>query len=404
MADSHKQNKPDIAKKSVRSLTYNEMARLVMLAGLVIFAILNVNTFLTILRTLMGVLSPVFIGIFIAFVLNIPLSWFEKSVWHGTSRLAEKTRRPMGILFALLILVALIALLVILVIPQSIMAISQITEQIPSIYKSLIQWVESLEIPALQELLKSFDFANLNLREIFTNTGLLAGGVFRGITDVLGVLMNVVLGLGFAIFMLAGKEKLLKQIEKLLQAYMAPQPRGRLKYFVSVVSDIFSKYIFGQVTEAIVIGILTTVAMLIFRFPYATIIGPLTGLSGLIPMVGAVIGGVVGFLLILTVNPLQAMFFVIFILVLQEVDGMLIYPKIVGDSVGLPQLWTFFAVVVGGALFGFIGIFLGVPTMAVAYRLLREDAQRRLAGKDTGGLAKYQILTIPKGTDPVRLK
>lgn len=403
MADRRKANKTGTDKTSGRTLTYNELARLVILAGLVIFFIVNMGVFLEILRTLMGVLSPVLIGVLIAFVLNLPLVWFEKKVWRGTSKLAQKTRRPMSILFALLILFGLIAILVVLVIPQSIAAIRQISDQLPGITQSVNQWVQSLDIPALDDLVGRFDLSQLNFREIFSSTGLLAGGIFRGITDVLGGLMNAVLGLGFAMFILAGKEKILKQIDTLMQAYMTPQPRARLKYYISAVTDIFSKYIFGQVIEAIAMGVITTVALLIFRFPFATIIGPVTGLSSLIPMVGAVIGGAVGFLLIMTVSPIQALFFLVFIVILQQLDGIFLYPRIVGESVGLPQLWTFFAVVIGGALFGFTGTFLGVPALAVVYRLVREDTQRRIELKEMGSSSKYQILTIPKGMDPVRI-
>ena len=386
-----------------RSLGYNDLARLVILAGIIIFVIVNMGAFLKILTTLLGVLSPVLIGVLIAFVLNLPLVWFERKVWRGSSKWMRMARRPVSILFSLLILFGLIALLVVLVIPQSIEAIAQISDLLPALMVNLTGWLEGIDIPGLKEMVGRLDPAQLNLAEIFSNTGILAGGLFRGITGVLGGVMNAGLGLGFAIFILAGKEQILHQADMLMTAYLPPQPRAHLKYYISVITDVFSKYIFGQVMEALAMGIITTVGLLLFRFPFATIIGPVTGLSSLIPMIGAFIGGAVGFLLILTVNPVQAVLFIVFIVILQQLDGIFLYPKIVGKSVGLPQLWTFFAVIIGGALFGFTGTFLGVPALAVVYRLLGENTRKRLEEKEKGNSLRYQILTIPKGKEPVRI-
>ncbi len=385
---------------------YSDAARLVVLAGIVIFAVMNLAGFLKVLTYLMGILAPVIIGIFLAFVLNLPMSLIERKILRGDSRLMKKIRRPVALLLSLLLLLGILTLVIVLVIPQSITAIQQISGQIPTYYQQLLDWVDryNMNLPWLKEYILRFNVSSSDIGlNLFSNAGNMAGGLLKGVTGVLGGVVNGLLGISFAMFMLASKETLISQVDRIMQAYMNPQNRSRAKYYIAVVSQTFGKYISGQVVEAGVIGIITTVAMLLFGFPYATVIGPVTGLASLIPMIGAFIGGAVGFLLILTVNPMQALFFLLFITILQQLDGMFVYPRIVGSSVGLPPLWVFFAVTVGGALFGFVGTFLGVPALAVFYRLLRENVSRRIKLHEEGAVAKYQILKIPKGRAPIRI-
>lgn len=395
---THEQNAP------ARAFDYRQAARLIILAGGVYFVVTNLSGFLVFLRYLFGIMAPVLIGLFLAFTLNLPLTWLEKHVFVGESRLIRTIRRPVSMLLSVLLLVGILALVVVLVIPQSIQAIQVISKQAPQYYQSAVDWIKSRDISWLTEYIERFNQNNSNWSEgLLSNMGNLAGGLFRSVTDVLGGVLTAILGLSFAIFMLISKETLLGQMDRIMEAYMTPQRRTKVKYLIGVVGSTFRSYIVGQVTEAIVIGILTTVLMLLLGFPYATVIGPLTGLSSLIPMIGAVVGGVVGFLLILTVNPVQALFYIVFIVVMQQIDGMFIYPRIVGASVELPPLWVFFAVTVGGALFGFVGTFLGVPTLAAIYKLVREHVNKRIELQNQGTIAKYQILKIPKGKDPVTL-
>lgn len=393
-------------EKLTAPFSYRDAARLVVLAGIVTFAVINLAGFLKVLTYVLGILAPVIIGVFLAFVLNIPMTLVERKLLKGESQILRKVRRPVALLLSLLLLVGILALIIILVIPQSLNAIQAISGQIPTYYKDLLAWADQnlKNLPWLKEFILRFDLSSGNLFPgLFSNAGNMAGGLLQGITGVLGGVLNAILGLSFALFMLVSKETLMRQLDLIMQAYMRPQKRSQTKYYIGVVSGTFGRYITGQVIEATVIGFICTIAMLLLGFPYATVIGPLTGLSSLIPMVGAVLGGGVGFLLILTVSPVQALFFLLFIIILQQLDGIFIYPRIVGGSVGLPPLWVFFAVTVGGALFGFVGTFLGVPTLAVIYRLLRENVNKRLELYDQGAITKYQILKIPKGTDPVRI-
>lgn len=385
---------------------YQDAARLIILAGLVFFTVTNISGFLLLLMYLLGILVPVIIGILLAFALNLPMAWLEKNILSGTSPILRKIRRPVALLLSVFLVIGLLSLVVILVIPQSIQAIQTISQKMPEYYQSLLTYIETNT--SNMTWLKGYvermrDSAGQWGEGLLSSAGLMAGGLFRSVTGVLGGLINAVLGLSFAIFMLISKETLLRQIDSVLEAYMKPQRRAKFKYVLGVVGSTFRNYLAGQVTEAIVIGILTTGLMLLLRFPYATVIGPLTGLSSLIPMIGAFIGGGVGFLLILTVDPVQGLFFLLFIVVLQQVDGIFIYPRIVGNSVEMPPLWVFFAVTVGGALFGFAGTFLGVPALASVYRLLKENVHQRIKLLHEGALTKYLILKVPKGTESVRL-
>lgn len=392
-------------KKSF-SFSYRDGARLVVLAGIVAFAVINLAGFLKVATNLLGILVPVIIGIFLAFILNIPMTFIETKLLTHDNKVLKKIRRPIALLASLLLLIGIVALIIILVIPQSIKAFQEISSQIPVYYQQLLDWLDRNmnSVPWLKDYIRNLDPSSANFGgNLFSSAGLMAGGLLQGITGVLGGVLNAILGLSFAGFILISKETLLHQIDLIMAAYMAPQKRGEIKYLLGVVSETFGKYITGQVTEATFVGIICTVSMLVLGFPFATVIGPLIGLSTLIPMLGAILGGAVGFLLILTINPIQALFFLLFIAVFQQLDGMFMYPRIVGKSVGLPPLWVFFSVTVGGALFGIVGVFLGVPTLAVLYRLIRESVTKRLELYKQGAITKYQILKIAKGTDPVRI-
>jgi len=199
------------------------------------------------------------------------------------------------------------------------------------------------------------------------------------VASVSSAVITGFLSLIFALYMLIGKEKLLGQLHRLLQAYVKPQACERLLYIGSVFNSSFHRFFVGQSIEALILGGLCIIGMYILQFPYALMIGTLIGFTALIPVVGAFIGAGIGAFMIFTVSPLQAVFFIIFIVILQQLEGNLIYPKVVGSSIGLPAIWVLVAVTVGGGLFGILGMLLGVPAAAALYRLLRENVEKREA-------------------------
>ena len=197
------------------------------------------------------------------------------------------------------------------------------------------------------------------------------------ITGLTSGLFDLVVGLAFSAYLLSSKERLLTQAKKLQKAFMKPSTAARLNTVLTAAHESFTSFITGQCTEAVILGALCILGMLIFGFPYATSIGIFVGVTSLIPVLGAYLGAAVGVLLIFQADPAKALLFIVFIIVLQQLEGNLIYPKVMGTSIGLPGLWVFAAVIIGGGLGGIVGMLFGVPVAATIYRLVRTAANER---------------------------
>ena len=217
--------------------------------------------------------------------------------------------------------------------------------------------------------------------------------------------VNIVSGIGsgvvsffialvFGIYVLAYKEKLSYQVHKIIRSYLKPKAENVIYYICHVASETFSNFIVGQCTEAVILGTLCIIGMSIFRFPYAVMIGTLVGATALIPIIGAYVGAIVGAIMVMTQGgPIQALLFIVFIIVLQQIEGNLIYPKVVGSSVGLPGIWVLAAVTIGGSMNGIFGMLLSVPLAATLYRLLKEDTTRRINRKNGTGVTEIPDVT-----------
>ena len=231
----------------------------------------------------------------------------------------------------------------------------------------------------ISDMLSSINWQS-KIQQIFSfvNTGVgnFLNVIVATVTSVFSGVVTGFLGVIFAIYLLLGKEKLGKQADKVLKRYLKTSWYNKTMYVLSVINDCFHRYIVGQCIEAVIIGILCTIGMLLLRLPYATMIGSLIGFTALIPVAGAYIGAIVGAFMILMISPVQALIFLVFLVILQQLEGNLIYPKVVGTSLGLPAIWVLAAVTVGGGMLGVIGMWLGVPIAAVCYRLLREDVNK----------------------------
>ena len=203
------------------------------------------------------------------------------------------------------------------------------------------------------------------------------GGTVSLVAGAASSIANLLIALVFAGYLLLGKERLAGQLGRVAHAYLSPEWEARVRYVVSVFDQTFHRFIVGQCLEAVVLGTLCALGMALLGFPYAVMTGTVVGATALIPVVGAYIGGAVGFLLVLTDSPVQALLFVVFLVVLQQLEGDLIYPRVVGSSIGLPGVWVLAAVTVGGGVGGILGMLLGVPTAASLYRLLAHDVARR---------------------------
>lgn len=351
--------------------------------GLVLLIVLNFNDVINIFRKIYTVVAPLLIGAVMAFVLNILVNTYEKIYFpKSRNRTIIKSRRGVCILLSILTIILVLMFFLNIVIPQIAQFVTLLIKGFPAVYEKSLEWAleHSDEIPVLQQRVKDL---NMNGEEVLKKSLELLGnwtlGTVTFVGSAFGAVINLILALTFGIYILAGKEDLKYKFDKLLKAYMREDRRKRLYEVLDTANETFSSYIVGQCKEAVILGILCTIGMVVLRFPYAKIVGPVIGLTALIPMLGAYIGAALGFLLIITIDMMQALLFLVFIVVLQQIEGNLIYPKVVGESIGLPGIWVFAAVIAGGGLMGITGILFGVPLIATIYKLLDKAVNKRLA-------------------------
>ena len=344
----------------------------------------NLAVVVGVLRWLADAARPLLLGAAIALVLNVPMRSIEAALRHSKSKKLHKAARPLALVLAILAVAGLFVGIVFLVVPALGEAIATLAAGAAQLVTTLSIWLSTADLRQMPygEWLSGLSFNWSQLKnELLAAAGAGAGSLMGGTVTVIGTVsggvINFVMGLVFAIYILLGKETLKRQVSRVLDAWLPARVRGALEHLAAVASDIFQKFIAGQAVEAVILGSLCALGMLLLRLPYATMIGALVGVTALLPIVGAWIGMVVGAFMILTVNPLQALVFVAFLLVLQQIEGNLIYPRVVGSSVGLPALWVLAAVTVGGSFGGLAGMLLAVPVVSVAYQLLREGTAKR---------------------------
>lgn len=337
-----------------------------------------------IISRIVGAASPLLIGFFIAYIVNILMSFYESlpipRKRHGVS--SSPARRVVCMICALLTLVGAVALIVRLVIPELVSCVTFLISEIPPALEELIgsdfvkehlpeDWLTQLTSVNWQEHLQNI------AGFVASGIGGVADIVIKTVSSVFSVIVTAFIGIIFAIYLLMGRDRLISQIRRLMSAYLPRKLTSRIHYVARIVNDSFKRYIVGQCTEAVILGGLCTAGMFIFRFPYAAMIGALVGFTALIPIAGAYIGAIVGAVMILIESPVKAFLFIVFIIVLQQLEGNIIYPRVVGRSIGLPGLWVLAAVTVGGGLFGIFGMLIGVPVTAALYRLLGHELHKR---------------------------
>lgn len=350
---------------------------------------LFVMNFGAVVAAVMGVLAaaaPLLLGAVIAYVLNILLKKIEKLYFpKSRSEIVVKSRRPVSILLSFLALAVIIVFVVKMVVPELMSSIHLIMDEIPETVETIRLWaVENFEeMPEVQESLANLDIDwKATAKKAFEILIAGAGGLFTSvvsvITGVAGGFSKLLIGTIFAIYLLSAKETLAAQADRCMKAYLKPETRNQILYVTGTFHRAFTNFIVGQVMEAVLIGVLCTVGMMLIGLPYAGMTGTVVGVTALIPVVGAYIGAAVGAFMVFTVNPFQALIFVIYLVILQQLEGNLIYPKVVGSSIGLPGLWVLAAVTIGGGIMGIAGMLLGVPITAALYKLISEDIKTRL--------------------------
>lgn len=356
-------------------------------AGIVLLLLYSGNV-LKGLGVLLDILVPFLAGGAIAFVLNIPMRAIEEKLlgrWKG--KWANRIKRPLCLFLSIVLIVAILAFVIIMVVPKLQETVVLLGVQVPVFAKELLTKLEEMASsdPALLEKLNELEKVKIDWNALFDKAGgFLATGMGSVLnsavvvaSSIIGGVVNAFIAIVFAIYILAQKEKLSDQGHRILSAYLPAGVCSEVERVLSLLYRNFSNFISGQCLEAVILGTMFVVAMTILRFPYALLIGVLIAFLALIPIVGAFVGCFLGALLLLMNDPVQAVGFVVLFLVLQQIEGNLIYPHVVGGSVGLPSLWVLVAVSVGGSLFGIVGMLCFIPLVSTGYTLLRENVNVR---------------------------
>ncbi len=337
---------------------------------------------------LLGILAPFLLGGAIAFVLNVPMRAIERHLLQKNRR-ADKLRRPLALVLTLIAVVGVLTLASCVIGPGIGDAARSIAGQIPAAFERLQNQLQKLEeyLPLLEEYLTEMDMKDwkdlsqkaITLAQSWGGSLISSGGGFIG--GVVSGVSTFVIGLIFSFYILMQKEKLSRQGRQVLYALLPQRGADRTLEILRLANRTFSSFLSGQCLEAVILGTLFVIAMTICRMPYALLVGVLIALTALIPIVGAFIGCGVGALLIAVTDPWKALVFIVLFLVLQQVEGNLIYPHVVGSSVGLPSIWVLAAVTLGGSLMGVAGMLLFIPLCSVLYALFRDFVKGRLAEK-----------------------
>ena len=335
--------------------------------------------------TVMSYLNPFIVGGAIAFIINVPMRFIERHLFPKAKKL-DKLRRPLALILALLAIAAIIVLVCIIVIPQIADTVSTLTVNIPQYMDNAKAYVNKIleKYPELQEEFQSYT-GKINWQNVITSvTGWVSNGVVSTINvagSAISGIVSAVVGFVFAIYILLQKERLGRQVRMIAYSLLPEKAADKFFKISNMTSDTFSKFLSGQCLEACILGSMFAIVLAVFRMPYVALISVLIAFTALIPIVGAFIGCVIGAFLIFMISPVKAVWFVVIFLVLQQIEGNFIYPKVVGSSVGLPAIWVLAVVTVGGKLMGVIGMLVMIPLSSVLYAIFREFIYNKLKTK-----------------------
>ena len=358
-------------------IDYKKILEIVLIGIGCYWALNNFQIILDIFNSILAVIMPFLLGIMIAFILNVLMIRIEKILSRFIlDKKYTSFKRVISIIVSLLIVIGVIGIIITLIIPELTNAIKVIVKSFPETFEQLQVSINQNgnSFPQLETWINSVDLNSIasELSSLF-KIGLT--GMLGSTVDVISMfftsILNLVVGIVFALYILMSKETLKRQSHKLIDAYIPKRISVKLLEVGTLARTTFSNFVIGQTVEAFILGTLCAVGMAVLNLPYAPMVGSLVGITAFVPIVGAFIGGGIGAFMILTVDPMQALIFIIFLVVLQQLEGDLIYPRVVGSSVGLPSIWVLFAVTVGGGLWGITGMLFSVPVLSVVYALIK---------------------------------
>ena len=364
------------------------------LVTLIVLGVWNWNSLMGLVGSIYKTLGPIINGAIFAYILNLLMVRYEGLLTKVQGQVpgVKSLKRPVSMFLSLLTFVLAVIMILVLVLPQLSTAISRFIEVIPGVSTWLQRAIEEYDayFPQLQTLMSQL---NINwgslIQQSMTVLNTLSSNflniTFNTITGVASNTINSILSLMVALYILGSKERLLLQGKRLIMAYLKPSHAQTLLDIIRLMNESFTNFFVGMTLEGIILGSLVTVAASIFNLPYAGMLGVIAGVMALIPIIGGYISAAVGTLMLLAVSPSQALFYLIMVIIIMQLEGNLIYPRVVGGSIGLPGLWVLVAFTVGGGLMGISGMILGIPLAATLYKLLGRDVLMR---------EKRQTLTI----------
>lgn len=349
----------------------------------------NIQQFTLAINYIIGLLAPIIVGLSMAFIINIPMRAIENTFFSKLKQPKFRGfKRIVSLCLTIIFVIAIIMAVLFIVIPEIANTLTSIGTSIPTFLTAAQGWLDTLTqyYPELGEQLN----ISINWAELGRNTfeflqkgaSIFIGSTFSAVTSVFSGILTTVLGFVLALYVLLQKETLCRQFKKIAYAYFAEYKVDQGLRVLGIVNRAFSNFFTGQCLEAVILGFMFFVSMRLLGFPHALMISVTIGFTALVPIVGSFIGCFVGAFLILVINPIQAMWFVVLFLVMQQIEGNLIYPRVVGSSVGLSGIWVLIAVTLGGSLMGVLGMLIMVPLFSVIYTLLKESANERLKVKN----------------------
>lgn len=359
--------------------------RLMLLGALLILGIMNFDWLMNKLLFLWQVAQPLVTGAVMAYILEVVVKPLERIYFpRSKKKIVIKTRRLVCIILATVLVVSLVAMVMVMVIPGMAEAFDLLAREAPKYLEQIRAWIleNADQFPALAESAQNWqlDWTGIGVQIInyvFNGMDGLLSSTVTVIGAVTGTVFNFFMSVIFAYFLLLGKDKLRKQMHRIIRAILPQRHASQLRYVISTTHKAFSGFIVGQALSALILGAATWLGMKIFNMPYALVVSVLSGVTALVPIIGAYVGAIVGAFLVFTQDPIMAIWFLVYIIILQQIESNMIYPRLVSSSVGLPSIWVLAAVTIGGGLGGMIGMLISVPIAAVVYVLIREYVQKR---------------------------
>lgn len=356
---------------------------LILVAIVAYWGINNLATVGSVINTVIDIIFPFILGGALAYILNIPMSFFERKFTRTEkkkkAKKKTKLKRILAIILSVIVIIFILTLIITLIVPELVNIFNLLIDNIPYYVQEITKFAQnySQELPNINNFLQNLEVENLKKEAIDQGIKLLTSSI-SVITNVFSGIATFFIAIFFAMYILIDKEKLKEQTKKLIKAYLGEKRAEKIINVGRISNNIFRSFFTVQCLEATILGVLCILGMIILRIPYAVPIGVLVGVTALIPVVGCFIGIIIGAILILSINPIKVITFIIFVLILQQVEGNVIYPRVVGSSVGLPGMWVLVAVSVGGSLGGILGMLIGVPIASIIYTLVKKDVNKKL--------------------------